>query len=717
MAQSPSRRFGSMRGMSDRSIVWLVRGIAAMGGVMAIGGSALLISLGHVGYWNRVGGHFVAVLAVFFGGLTWVVIARQPRNKAVWAMVAPALFFGWYLAGATTAALLVAPEVVGLLPPTPSSGLSTTPADLPTDVAWVLAVSLLSWVPAIFTLLTVGLLLFPDGRPPSPRWRPLVFVSIVMIAVATIVSSWTYRPGSTRAYNDDLMAHPWEAAFLAGGVGTAVVAIAALIQRFRRSRGETRQQFKWISWGASLFLISFVVVLVLEETSYQPVGGAVFFAGGAALLISYGTAVAKYRLYDIDVVISRTFVYGTLAVFITAVYVGAVVGLGALAGGDETSPWLSIGATALVAFAFEPLRQRLQRIANRIVYGRRATPYEVLSDFTRNIGSSDAELLAQVARSLAEGTTAASAAVWVATRDGFVRTAAWPSADESPTEVASALTDLPADLMEAVTHDGEVLGAITLLASRGHVLLPADERLLQQMASGMGLALRNIRLGEDLRKRVEDLRDSRQRLVTAQDEIRRHLERDLRDGPQQTLVGLEEEMSLLREDAEELGISQAAAMLESTTVDTERTIDALREFARGVYPSVLETEGLAAAISAQSQNLPLPVTVHAAGLGRHERPVESAVYFSVLEALQNVAKHAAATSAHVALHDDSHALRFEVSDDGRGFDPASVVWGSGLANLTDRLDALDGVLDVDSSPGQGTTVSGSVPTRTAEMVL
>jgi hypothetical protein len=120
--------------MSDPSIVWLVRGIAAMGALMAIGGSALLIALGHVGYWNRVGGHFVAVLAVFFGGLSWVVIVRQPRNKAVWAMVAPALFFGWYLAGATTAALLVAPEVVGLLPPTPISGLSTTPADQATPL-------------------------------------------------------------------------------------------------------------------------------------------------------------------------------------------------------------------------------------------------------------------------------------------------------------------------------------------------------------------------------------------------------------------------------------------------------------------------------------------------------------------------------------------------------------------------------------------------------
>lgn len=706
-----------MRGMSDRSIVWLVRGIAAMGVVMAVGGSALLILLGHVGYWNRVGGAFALVLAVFFGLLTWVVIAKQPRNRAVWAMVAPGFFMGWYLAGATTAALLVDPGVIGLLPPTPSSELSTTPADLPRDVAWVLALSLMAWVPAILTLLTVGLLLFPDGRPPSPRWRPLVFVSIVMIAVATIASSWSYRPGSTRGYNDDLMEHPWEAAFLAGGVATAAVAIAALIHRFRRSRGETRQQFKWISWGAGLFLVSFVVVLVLEDTSYRPLGSAVFFAGGAALLVSYGTAVAKYRLYDIDVVISRTFVYGALAVFITAVYVGAVVGVGALLGGDEPSPWLSIGATAFVAFAFEPLRQRLQRIANRIVYGRRATPYEVLSDFTRNIGSSDMDLLGQVARSLAEGTTAAAAAVWVATGDGFVPMAAWPSVVEPPTELASGLTDLPADLVGVVTHDGEVLGAITLSASRGQMLLPADERLLEQMASGMGLALRNIWLGQDLKKRVDDLRDSRQRLVTAQDEIRRHLERDLRDGPQRTLVGLEEEMSLLQDDAEELGMSQVAAMLENTVVDTERTIGDLREFARGVYPSVLETEGLAAAISAQSENLPWPVTIHAAGLGRHERSVESAVYFSVLEALQNVAKHAAATSAHVALHQDSDALRFEVSDDGRGFDPESVVWGSGLANLTDRLDALDGELDVDSSPGKGATVLGIVPTRTTEVLL
>jgi signal transduction histidine kinase len=255
------------------------------------------------------------------------------------------------------------------------------------------------------------------------------------------------------------------------------------------------------------------------------------------------------------------------------------------------------------------------------------------------------------------------------------------------------------------------LGALTLSAARGQVLLPTDERLLGQMASGMGLALRNIRLGEDLRGQVQALRHSRQRLLTVQDETRRLLERQLHDGVQQRLVALKVRLSLARREANESGIEEAADLLARVAEDTDHAIDSLRDFARGIYPPLLEAEGPGAALASQALKLPIEVTVHAAGFGRHSRPVEAAIYFSVLEALQNVVKHAGATSAHVSIRQDDDVVSFEISDDGRGFDEATAVRGSGLANLADRLDALDGSVDITSSPGRGTTIRGTIPSR------
>jgi signal transduction histidine kinase len=160
--------------------------------------------------------------------------------------------------------------------------------------------------------------------------------------------------------------------------------------------------------------------------------------------------------------------------------------------------------------------------------------------------------------------------------------------------------------------------------------------------------------------------------------------------------------------------TEVAEILAGVAAEADEAIDALREFARGIYPPLLEAEGLGSALTAQARRLPLPVTVHASGVGRVEPRVEAAVYFSVLEALQNVVKHAQASSAHVALHSSDGELRFEVTDDGRGFDPALVEGGSGLTNLADRIDALGGAVEIDSSLGTGTTVRGTVPTRLRE---
>jgi signal transduction histidine kinase len=207
---------------------------------------------------------------------------------------------------------------------------------------------------------------------------------------------------------------------------------------------------------------------------------------------------------------------------------------------------------------------------------------------------------------------------------------------------------------------------------------------------------------------VEVLRASRRRLVAAQDEERRKLERNIHDGAQQQLVALAVKARLARQLSER-DPSRSGALLGEIEGETQVALDDLRDLARGIYPPLLADQGLAAAIEAQGRRSPTPVTVRAAGLGRFPPDVEAAVYFCVLEALQNVAKYANASEVVVELRHRDDRLTFEVRDDGVGFDPATAPRGTGLQGMADRIEAVGGALDVRSARGRGTTVAASIP--------
>lgn len=691
--------------MSDRAIVSLLRVLALSGAVVSIFAAGLTLVDTDPAILLSEGGAFL-VFAIFFAVVVWVVAPRQPRNAVVWLMATTAAASGAYLA-----AWLIATAIVG------DPGLLEqsfhVPADIPPRAAWIIALVVPVATGLMVAQLTFGILLFPDGRLPSRRWRFAAALILLGITLEIAGLSWAFRPSNTASTaNRNPLVDAGDLLVLVG----ALLSLVGLWRRFASSGGQARQQIKWILWGASILVLSLSALLIWDGTAVGEVLLALFALAGGVFVVAYGIAVGKYRLYDIDLVISRTFVYGALAVFITGVYVAAVVGAGGVLGIDAgSSPWLWLGATVLIAIVFEPLRERLQRLANRLVYGRRATPYEVLSEFAHRITGSDEALLNQVARSLAKGTTAASAKVWVRSGDTFHRVAEWPPGDGAAVASQAALA-LDCDLVRLVVYEDEVLGALTLTAARSQALLPTDERLLEQLASGLGLVLRNTSLGEDLRARVEELRRSRERLVTVQDETRRLLERQLHDGVQQRLVALKVKLALVRRRAETAGSSEVANLLGNATGETDMAIESLRDFARGVYPPLLEAEGPAAALTSQTLKLPIKVIVDTSGVARYPRPVEAAVYFCILEALQNVAKHAGAAEAHVVLLGEDGALRFEVSDDGRGFDPSLVHLGSGLTNLADRLDALDGRLEVTSSPGRGTTIRGRLPIPHLEAV-
>ena len=438
--------------------------------------------------------------------------------------------------------------------------------------------------------------------------------------------------------------------------------MVSLVVRFRRSTGAERLQLKWFVSAAAVAAVAFSVGFFFDS----PLVSAIVSISLAFLYVAIGIAMLKHNLYDIDLIINKTITYGALAAFITAIYVIVVVVIGAFIGVTEG---VSLLATAVVAVAFQPIRRRAQQIANRLVYGERATPYEVLSRFSEHVGEtySGEDILVRMARLLAEGTGATSAVVWLRVGDEVRPVASWPTngamasaipfmADEPPV-VDGATASIP------VRHQRELLGLLTVTKPPNESLSPVEEKLVTDLAGQAGLVLANFKL-------IEDLRASRQRLVAAQDAERRRLERNLHDGAQQQLVALAVRLRLARTTASK-DLAEADRMLEQLEGDVTDALENLRELARGVYPPLLADQGLAAAIEAQARRSPVPVRVEADGIGRYPQELETAVYFCTLEALQNAAKYAQANEVAVSLLEDHGELVLSIRDDGVGFDRAA----------------------------------------------
>ena len=421
-----------------------------------------------------------------------------------------------------------------------------------------------------------------------------------------------------------------------------------------------------------------------------------------AIPLIIGVAILRYRLYDIDLVIRKTVVAAVLAAFVVLAYIGIVVGVGTFVGGRdaENGSFLTVVAAGIVALLFQPLRARAGRLADRVVYGKRATPYQVLGTFGDQLAGSysSEDVLPRIARVLAEGVGAERARVWLRVGDELRVVATWPS------DAAAERAD---DFTTVVNHQGEELGALSVAVPANDPMNETKEELVGHLAGQAGLVLSNVRLTEELRAHLEDLRAAQKRLVTAQDAERKRLERNIHGGAQQQLVALAVKLKLA-DTLVDRDAAKAHAALTQLQADTTRTLEDLRDLARGIYPPLLADEGLAAALGAQARRAAIPVDVEVALDGRYPPEVEAAVYFSCLEALQNVAKYADASRATVRVRADAAELVFEVSDDGRGFDPSVNGRGTGLQGIADRLGALDGALEVRSAPGEGTIVTGRI---------
>ena len=580
------------------------------------------------------------------------------------------------------------------------------------------------WVFFVAMVLVLPVQLFPDGRPLSRRWRWLVGITVGVVVVGYLGN--TFGPGVSPGIR---FPHATR-----GALGTALgltrlalpafalcalLGVASLALRYRRSSTEVRHQIRWLLLAGLLYVVPYAALITLMYAANLrlPWLAALSVIGLATVPFAMAIAVLKYRLYDIDIIINRAFVYGSLAALITASYVVIVVGIGSLVGsGGRPNLLLSIIATALVAVGFQPIRARVQRLANRLVYGNRATPYEVLAQFSERLADTYAadDVLPRMVRVLAEGTAAERAEVWLRRGEALILAARWPTLNASAGHTAlpmigQTLPAVPgADRVAAVRHQGEVLGAISMTKRPAEPLTPIEEKLIVDLANQAGVVLKNVGLAAELMQRLDDLRASRQRLVAAQDDERRRLERNLHDGAQQHLVALKVKLRLA-EMAGPTNPEKAWRLIAEMKADADETLTTLQELARGIYPPLLADKGLVTALEGQARRATVAVEIAANGIGRYSQELEAAVYFCCLEALQNVSKYAGATKVQVRLCESDGALLFEIEDDGCGFEPAKTPRGSGLQNMSDRLDALGGRLEVTSAPRRGTTMRGLLP--------
>src|SRR5438874_1622700 len=574
---------------------------------------------------------------------------------------------------------------------------------------------------AAITLLPLLFLLFPTGRIPSARWR-WVFRTW-SVSAFLFVAGFMLTPGPLDVSNTDHATNPFGVGFgsalgFIGGVGlllSTIASIASLFVRWRHAVGEERQQLRLLVFVAGVGFVFFWLSGVPG-----PISGVGWAGFQVCLLVGIPAAIAiailKYRLYDVDLVIRKTVVFGGLAAFITAVYVAVVVGLGSI---FTDTLVLRIAATALVAVAFQPVRERANRVANRLVFGDRATPYEVLARFGERVGETYAsdDVLPRIARVIAEGTAAARSDVWLRLGDRLTLAASWPVAEPRASFAIEGdeLPPIDADRVAAVRHQGELLGAIAVTKPTSEPLAAGEAELLDRLAEQAGLVLANARLTADLEARLmqiaqqaADLRSSRQRIVAAQDEERRRLERNIHDGAQQHLVALAVKLRLAK-TALQTDPERGRLMIQEIGGEVDAALDTLRSLALGIYPPLLEEQGIAAALAAQYTRSELPVRMETDGIGRYPIELEAAVYFCTLEALQNAAKYARATSITIAFRERDDDLEFSVADDGVGFSTETNGSGTGIQGMRDRMAVFGGDAEIESSPGRGTIVRGRVP--------
>ncbi len=628
------------------------------------------------------------VSSALVGGM---VASRRPTNSVGWFLLISAACF----------AVVVFTEQYA------TYGLLTEPGSLPLASAMAWPPQWL-WVPGVAMILVFLPLYFPDGRLVSRRWRWVVCSAALFSVLATIF--FALQPGDVQNTG---LANPLgvealgslpaviDAAILPLWLGLLFVSAASLVVRFRRSGSKERQQIKWLTFAASAIPVWFLVSPLVQETVpvLFEIGETLAFAG---VPVAVGIAVLKYRLYDIDLIINRTLVYGALTASVISIYIFVVGYLGALLR-TESDLLVSLIATGLVAVLFAPLRNRLQRGVNRLLYGERDDPYAALSRLGQRLEATLAPeaVLPTVVRTVKEALRLPYAAVEIR-RNGSFEIAAETG---GPVEDTASLPLL---------YGGEPVGRLILGRRAGEAdFTPADRRLLDDLARQIGVAVHATRLTEEALRLSADLQKSREQLVTAREEERRRLRRDLHDGLGPQLASLTMKAEAAR-DFLESAPERSGALLEEITTQAQEAVTDVRRLVYGLRPPALDDLGLLGTLKVQAahgDHNGLSVTIEAPEeLPPLPAAVEVAAYRIVQEAVTNAARHAAACNCTVRIAPDEQAnvLRLEVTDDGRGI-PEDRSAGVGLHSMRERAEELGGSCKVEALLKGGTRVEAVLP--------
>src|SRR3990170_2372868 len=644
--------------MSPRA---LARGLLVGEAVLLL--AATLLALPHV---QAVPPALAAVPILAYGWLGARIAERAPRNR-----------IGWLLSAAASSAALFlflrSYTYFGI-----EHGASPLPLTRP--LAWLFV---LLPLPVILPAFPLVFLSFPTGRVPSIRWRPAAVLAPA--AGLTLLFAFLSKPAMVGGDALGLRGPGWTRSVTwwdgAGGGAVALftlavlAGLAALTYRTRRGPVADRPVIRGLLFTLLAMVASLPFSVFLGWLGWTVMFLVNFTAIVFVIPLALAVALLRHGLYEYELGVRKTIAAGILVLSIVGVFLFLLLFLSQSLGlGRRTPGW------AIFAFA----------------------------DRLGDTYSLD-DVLPRMTQLVAAGTGATVARVWLLVDRELRAIQVWPNDAPPAASLRLAGEALP-DFGEAtigfpVRHQGELLGAIAVSMPPNDPMNAKKEKLVRDLAGQAGLVLRNVRL-------VEDLRESRRRIVTAQDERARALERDIHDGAQQQLVALAVKMrlahGLVKRDPD-----KAETILSELQSESNDALANLRDLARGIYPPLLADKGLVAALEAQTRKTPVTVAVLANGIPRFSAEVEAAVYFCCLEALQNVAKYAGASKASIRLTATDRELAFGVSDDGVGFDATELPRGTGLQNMADRVEALGGTLEVRSAPGRGTTVSGRVPAQPA----
>jgi signal transduction histidine kinase len=557
-----------------------------------------------------------------------------------------------------------------------------------------------SWVVPIGLIGVFLVLLFPDGKLPSPRWRWLVYVASGGMATAIVALSLDPAEGAgaipvENPIGIERAEGPLTIALLVG-VGTLfasiVAALVATVLRFRRAEREQRQQLKWFATAAVLTAAMYFSSVPAGFVSHTL--EAVLQSAGVVtwvlLPVAVGVAILRYRLYDIDVVINRSLVYGTLTLFVLGVYAGLVAVADALssAGGGATS----LVAAVVVAVAFAPVKDRLQRRVDRLLYGERRDPYRALSHLGARLEAAltPEDVLPAIVGAVAQALRVPYAAVELREEEG--------------SHVAAALGTPKGGVERVPLHyRGEFVGELAVGLRPGEAAFaPSDRKLLDDLARQAGVAAHAVALTRALQR-------SRERIVTAREEERRRLRRDLHDGLGPALAGI----ALQLEAAGNLVERDPAAvddLLARVRDQAQGVIADIRRLVYDLRPPALDELGLLGALREQAARLDGGLRVTVDGPGRlPELPaaVEVAAYRIGLEALTNVVRHANARACTVRLSANG-ALELEIADDGGGL-ASDRRAGVGLGSMRERAEELGGICTIEPGAEGGTRVLARLP--------